>query len=412
MAQRVLGSLFGPTPEELRRELAQQQAILSQNANRVSPSYGLGYNVGTLIGQGVSSLFGLQDPSLKQATDVQAILAEASKSGGSQSQMMQNAAQMFQDKGYGDLATKAAMQAQEFEITEQKAKQDTRLAEATIAEKVANAEAKLREKKDPFARKLEAAGILPDTPEFKKLMGQSVLKDVYIADKNMTPTNQAEEAVLKKYENMYPDNPGLAAERFLEYKSSLRQKENKAGVAQGQTGTVDISRLDTSFDKFVAPLKSKLDSINEALSLANSARTNPQAAVQLNTMLASLYQGGRLSNQDILRTENPGSLPQKVVNNFVKIISGVDTETNIEDKYKLLKAMQDGTGKALNNSLDAFKDRWSTAPNVSEDTINSYVKGSRWRNQPPESKTTKEGGPKTAEDFFKIKPKTKDNLEG
>lgn len=397
MAQSVLGSLFGPTPEELRRELAQQQAILSQNANRVSPSYGLGYNVGTLIGQGVSSLFGLQDPSLKQATDVQAILAETSKSGGSRAQMLQNAAQMFEAKGYGDLATKAAMQAQEFGIAETEQAQKSRLAEATIAEK-------LREKKDPFALKLEAAGIREGSTEFKKLMEKSVLKDVYIADKNITPTNQAEEAVLKKYETMYPDNPGLAAERFLEYKSSLRQKENKAGVAQGQTGTVDISRLDTSFDKFVSPLKSKLDSINEALSLANSARTNPQAAVQLNTMLASLYQGGRLSNQDILRTENPGSLPQKVVNNFVKIISGVDTETNIEDKYKLLKAMQDGTGKALNNSLDAFKDRWSTAPNVSDDTINSYIKGSRWRNQPPESKTTKKGGPKTAEDFFKSKP--------
>jgi hypothetical protein len=132
MAQSVLGSLFGPTPEELRRELAQQQAILSQNANRVSPSYGIGYNVGTLIGQGVSSLFGLQDPSLKQATDVQAILAEASKSGGSRAQMLQNAAQMFEAKGYGDLATKAAMQAQEFGIAETEQAQKAQVAEATL----------------------------------------------------------------------------------------------------------------------------------------------------------------------------------------------------------------------------------------------------------------------------------------
>jgi hypothetical protein len=68
MAQSIVGSLFGPTPEQLQRERMQQQAILSQNAGRVSPSFGIGYNVGTMLGQGLGALFGVKDPELERAT--------------------------------------------------------------------------------------------------------------------------------------------------------------------------------------------------------------------------------------------------------------------------------------------------------------------------------------------------------
>lgn len=138
MAQNIVGSLFGPTPEQLQRERMQQQALLSQNANRVSPSFGIGYNVGTLLGQGLGALFGVKDPELQRATDVQAILAEASKIGSNQSERLTAAAKLFEEKGYGDLATMAAMQGQEFAMTEAKNARDIEMAAVTKQEKEAN----------------------------------------------------------------------------------------------------------------------------------------------------------------------------------------------------------------------------------------------------------------------------------
>ena len=80
MAQSVVGSLFGPSPEDLRRERMQTDAIMSQNAARISPYYGAGYNVGMALGRGVEALFGLQDPSMKRATAMSQALQVAQES--------------------------------------------------------------------------------------------------------------------------------------------------------------------------------------------------------------------------------------------------------------------------------------------------------------------------------------------
>ncbi len=79
MAQSVVGSLFGPSPEDLQAQRAQQQAVLSANAQQISPYYGAGYNIGMALGKGVQSLFGLQDPALKKATLIQQTLQNVNK---------------------------------------------------------------------------------------------------------------------------------------------------------------------------------------------------------------------------------------------------------------------------------------------------------------------------------------------
>jgi hypothetical protein len=80
MAQSVVGSLFGPSPEDLRRERMQTDAIMSQNAARISPYYGAGYGVGMALGRGVEALFGIQDPSMKRATAMSQALQIAQES--------------------------------------------------------------------------------------------------------------------------------------------------------------------------------------------------------------------------------------------------------------------------------------------------------------------------------------------
>jgi hypothetical protein len=138
MSRSIVGSLFGPTPEQLQRERMQQQAILSQSAGRVSPSFGIGYNVGTMLGQGLGALFGVKDPELEQATAIRSVLTEANKTGGSRAEQLQFAASKFEEMGLGDLAFQAYNQAQEFGLAEQKARLEQEVAEIGIADKGAN----------------------------------------------------------------------------------------------------------------------------------------------------------------------------------------------------------------------------------------------------------------------------------
>jgi len=363
-------------PERQRAYLAQQgaQAALAGKAIR-----------------GIGGLFGMQDPQLQRATKLESILGQTQQELGED---VNNPA-VFYPQLQRKLAeggfTREALQVGQ---VAQKAIQDYGVSQATIAEKQASAVAKNREKLGAFAQTLLSAGLQPGSPEWNQAMKDKIEKETYIPEKTITPQTEAESGVLEKYKKLYPDNPGLAGEAFLEYKSSLRQKETAAGKPDSQTAPIDISRLDASFDKFIVPNREKLGSINEALKLAEQALTNPQAGVQLNALLASLYQGGRLSNQDISRTANAGSLPAQVIQNFNKIISGTDTETNIADKVKLLKSLQEGTANSLNQSVDAWADRWLTAPGVSKETIDTYTKGAKFRKKEANK-------PKTAEDYLK-----------
>ena len=71
----IVPSLFGPTPEELmalrRREEAQ---AIQQAGASLGPRGATGAALGTLLGRGANALFGLEDPAIKQATDVYATI--------------------------------------------------------------------------------------------------------------------------------------------------------------------------------------------------------------------------------------------------------------------------------------------------------------------------------------------------
>ena len=392
----IVNSLFGLPSQDVRNQLLQRQADFS---NQFASTYNdpkdrrnalLGGVVGNALANFGAGLFGVQDPALQRATNLERILGETQQEVGNDPTLLYPALQQkLANAGYSREALQVAQAGQSV-------LQQQQLNQAKILTEQAQL-AKAQQEKLPEIVRLTNQKRLAEAQGDTALAANiqaTIDKATNIPEKILTPQNEAEASVLEKYKKLYPDNPGLAGEAFLEYKSTLRQKEAKAGVAQGQTEPIDITRLDTSFEKFVTPNKEKLSSINEALKLAEQAQTNPQAGVQLNALLASLYQGGRLSNQDINRTTNPGSLPAQVLNNFNKIISGTDTETNIADKVKLLKALQSGVSNSLNESVDSWAERWQTAPGVSKETIDTYTKGAKFRKK----EVTK---PKTAAEYLK-----------
>ena len=394
----IVGSLFGISSQELMNQQRLNDQNFATNVANIyqNPNARLGALIGASLGGGLArGLFNIQDPQIKAAQDFEMALAEAQQTSSNPAEaMMKLADKLGSDPRFSRQAAMARMKAQELE-------QATSLNQAKIANEEAQsnkfkAEAlKALRQDDPVqklffelaknaspksvAAAIQAGGdiALLDSPETKKFspLAQQLIDAGYVYGSPQFNAKMLE---------------------FLEAEKAGKSKGsgNVYVSPAGQTPAIDISRLDNSFKEFVLPNKEKLGSINEALKLAEQALTNPQAGVQLNALLASLYQGGRLSNQDINRTANPGSLPAQVLNNFNKIISGTDTETNIADKVKLLKSLQEGTANSLNSSVDAWAERWQTAPGVSKETIDTYTKGAKFRKKEANK-------PKTAEEYLK-----------
>lgn len=109
----IIPSLFGPTPQELmslkRKEEAQTIAQAGQTFGAKGAS---GAAIGTLLGRGVNTLFGLEDPEVKKATDVYAILKTTQQELGADAtdptKLYPALQANFANAGYGDIAEKVS----------------------------------------------------------------------------------------------------------------------------------------------------------------------------------------------------------------------------------------------------------------------------------------------------------------
>ena len=110
-------SLFGPTPEELRAALRQQQDEFSQRAAQVSPAYSAGAGVGSLLGGIVGSVFGVENPELKKAKQMEAIqqkIMTENPSLSDQGAYYDVASYELANAGFGREAMQAAQMANKF----------------------------------------------------------------------------------------------------------------------------------------------------------------------------------------------------------------------------------------------------------------------------------------------------------
>jgi hypothetical protein len=111
----IVPSLFGPTPQELmslkRRE--ESQAIQQAGAS-LGPRGAAGAALGTVLGRGVNKLFGLEDPAVKQATDVYATIQRVQEELGPDINdptiLYPALAKGFSDAGLSEMASKVMME--------------------------------------------------------------------------------------------------------------------------------------------------------------------------------------------------------------------------------------------------------------------------------------------------------------
>ena len=108
----IVPSLFGPTPQELETQRRRQQAELQQAFAAQSPQASSGAALGTLIGQGLTALFGNQDPEIQRANNVYKVLqdtqTELGADVGDPTKLYPILQQRFTEAGFPDVAARVA----------------------------------------------------------------------------------------------------------------------------------------------------------------------------------------------------------------------------------------------------------------------------------------------------------------
>lgn len=110
----IIPSLFGPTPQELMTLKRQEQAKTIASFAPAGGKAVIGAALGTALAGGVNKLFGLEDPAVKQATDVYATIQKVQNDLGSDikdpTKLYPALAKGFSDAGLPEMASKVMME--------------------------------------------------------------------------------------------------------------------------------------------------------------------------------------------------------------------------------------------------------------------------------------------------------------
>jgi hypothetical protein len=161
-------------------------------------------------------------------------------------------------------------------------------------------------------------------------------------------------------------------EKKLEETRKLRI-ENEAASRESGIELIDLKRADDIFQDYTKDSKKLLDEVKVARDLAGQVKAgNPDADVQLNTLLASLYQGSRLSNEDIRRVSQSGSLPTRVLSGLSKWTTGTPIDLSVDQKVELINSLEKLNADKYNQSVDKAVGLFQKSKGVPEDIISDY----------------------------------------
>lgn len=286
----IVPSLFGPTPQELEAQRRQQQTDLQQFYAAQSPQAGTGAAVGTLIGKGLSSLFGTQDPAIERATKVYSILQTVQNDLGQDvndpNKLYPALSTAFKDAGLSDMASKVTMEGygkigdwnkQQAEIN--------KLNEQAKAE-VAKAN---KEKKSPLQIKEEylaevrkdyeadpTNSLLKDkldraTQEVNNEIATKLSSDAQFSQAVATLNNpNATKEEKARAKQVY----GMLLPKVTNQGSYITEIDDKGNtVVKPMPGSIEYEKRKTALDKGINLIKSRQTTLNETTSAIDTAIT-------------------------------------------------------------------------------------------------------------------------------------------
>jgi|694.fasta_scaffold33182_4 hypothetical protein len=170
-------SLFGPTPADLRAARQAQQAAFLERASQVNPSYAAGAGVGSVVGSIVGSLFGVENPELakaKQMEEIQKEIIAENPTISDQGLYYDLAASKFYDRGYLKEFAEAKAKADAFRKEQLQLDLENRVKESQIEKNTAEKASALPSAGAVYAQNIAIISNPNSTPEQVAIAKQTI----------------------------------------------------------------------------------------------------------------------------------------------------------------------------------------------------------------------------------------------
>lgn len=165
---------------------------------------------------------------------------------------------------------------------------------------------------------------------------------------------------------------GMTPQQYLKFRAGLRKKEEPD---PDRPSSVVAARVRSTADRNLAPIRAKITSINQAKALINQAYTNPAAVPQVDRYLAKLADSGQISAIEVKNIASAGSLPERIANKVSLLFSGTPTDLSLDDKKKVIDAVEENIASQYNTQHDSLLNTFSSASDISPDAVLKIVGG-------------------------------------
>jgi len=223
--------------------------------------------------------------------------------------------------------------------------------------------------------------------------GNKLYREPSLQDMSIQQNRLASEEAKKRGRGDLATSFMAEAEKVSAMKAKMLQDEQKRKMDQqekqldidkktreleaGRDGKAELSTIkdaDKIFSDRTDVFKKQLNNVQSLLATAEKAALgSPQASAQLDTQLATLFDSGTLSKNDIERIKNAGSLVGRMENTISNVIQGTTSQSSLQDKAEFIRVMEKVLAENYNASVDgAVKTMGKT--NIHPEILQDYAK--------------------------------------
>ena len=364
MAQQQQMGLFGPTPTDILRAQQAADQDLALRQAQLAPGQGLIYqaaSAGQRAGRNIAGLFGIEDPALKEATEMDAVKkAVASQWDGSDPEKaLELFVQEANKRGLTQQALSASERLTKMKADREKAEQGKVKTSYEIAKIAAQTQEALRKAEQAKTAKVpsliqyqeardaidEALQTEQDPQVRTRLETRKKELDSYINKESTREPKAAKE----------PNKVGVSTTGQVVYYDPETRKQftfDNQGKEVPFTGQVERGGSTTNVvlntpqtaalvdqgQKATKPIFDRVQSIDRSISLID--QNTPFSEAALRQEIASIFGDSQKAATEVKGLANTGSLDERVANRFVNFVSGKDTKVTNEDRRAVLVALR------------------------------------------------------------------------
>ena len=391
MAQQDMG-LFGPSAAEVQRALDDRARLSNLEQAKLDPYQSIRLsmaNYGTAAGKAIGGLFGIEDPALKEATEMDAVKkAVASQWDG---QDPEKALQLFADeankRGLTQQALSATFKLQSMKAEREKAELGKIKTSYEIGKIAAQTQEALRKAEQAKTAKVpsliqyqEARDAIDDAlqteqdPQVRtRLETRKKELDNYINKESTREPRAAKEpnkvGVSTTGQVVYYDPETRKQFTFdtqgkeVPFTGQIREGGSTTNVV---LNTPQTAALVDQGQKATKPIFDRVQSIDRSITLID--QNTPFSEAALRQEISSIFGDSQKAATEVRGLANTGSLDERVANRFVNFVSGKDTKVTNEDRRAVLVALrkreQDQYERRLNPFRQAIKKESGGDPNA------------------------------------------------